>query len=202
MDYAKKHTPRDYGVIRKEVDSFVQQRILEGKIPIAYTQTIDRGTLFGIQTPRGQYRRTAPRITKLLSRATEFVLVPEFRRLTGEIHYHGIIFITNSGRWLRLTRRYLKNEGFICLKYIDNMEKWIDYFTKEAQLAEELLNRPMPIVDLVPERGPAPSLPSTTKAEETSALVDGESGFNPEELPQVGEAGQGADLVQPSESTL
>lgn len=198
MDETQKNVqtgPRNTEVIRKDVTCRITEAIERGYHPIAYTQTIDNGTIFGLQTPIGQFRRTAPVITKHLTRSCYFVLCPEWRTLTGVIHYHGIIFITDRTRWLRTTRPALRREGFICLKEIDNLQKWIEYFTKEAQIAESILKRNMPICSQVHKQGPWDrALFSPTK--ESNVNIDGgESGLDPEELPQASEAGQGADLV-------
>lgn len=183
--------PNTIARIRKDVVKELNKTYALGYEPYAFTQTIDEGTVFGLRTPKGRFRRTAPILTKILGRSAEFILVPEWRATNGSIHYHGVIFIRDRIKWLKSTLSQLKDQGFVLIKKIDNMDKWVDYFVKEAHIAEDILGVKMPIVSQVNYRAQTLTfdiikaleeenvnsllLPPTTKAVDTMDLTVGEA---------------------------
>lgn len=91
------------------------------------------------KSPYGQFKETAPAITKLLHRSCKFELFPEWRHATGDIHYHGIIRIVDHIKWLKQTLPSLKGHGFILIKKIDNKSKWDEYCKKERDISKGIL---------------------------------------------------------------
>lgn len=91
------------------------------------------------KSPFGQFKETAPAITKLLHRSCRFELFPEWRHATGDIHYHGIIWIVDTIKWLKQTLPSLKGHGFVLIKKIDNYSKWEEYCIKERGVANGIL---------------------------------------------------------------
>lgn len=124
----------------------------EGEV-LAYTQTFQRIPFAG---PRKQFVETAPFVTKILARSTGFVLVPEWRTTTGDIHYHGVIVVKDRVKWFKSTRGTLKTQGFMLLKKVDDMERWIQYIAKQAADAEQITGLTMPIDDVVIKTQRAP----------------------------------------------
>jgi len=113
---------------------------------LAYTQTFKS---VHSKRPMGQFRETAPYLTKLLDRAADFIIVPEWRDTNGSIHYHGILILRDRYKWQKSTLPSLKCLGFVLIKPIDNMVKWIEYFIKDALLAEQLVLTRMPIYSVL-----------------------------------------------------
>lgn len=131
----------------KQMEAVVSQTLLpyakEPKARIfAFTQTFRD---IHSKRPLGQFRETAPHLTKQLGRAADFCIVPEYRDTNGSIHYHGIVIIKDTFIWQKCVLPLLKNMGHILLKRIDNMERWVKYFLKDAELAQRLTLSPMPI---------------------------------------------------------
>lgn len=91
----------------------------------------------------GQLKDTLPIVTEILHKSTIFQLWPEWRMTNGSIHYHGTICIVDKLKWLKATLPSLKRQGFIMIKKIDNMEKWITYCKKEQEVAEGVLKIPL-----------------------------------------------------------
>lgn len=99
------------------------------------------------KTPRGQFKESAPYLTRILKRSTSFNIIPEFRHTTGDIHYHGIICITDYIKWHKSTLPELKRLGFVCIKKIhkDLRDGWIKYYTKEIDIAKGILGDYFPL---------------------------------------------------------
>lgn len=109
------------------------------------------------KSPKGMFKETAPYLTKLLNRSTIFSIVPEFRHTTGDIHYHGVIQITDYIKWHKDTLPSLKRLGYVCIKmiggkscvlkrsYYDMFKGWEKYYTKEIDIARGLLGDYFPI---------------------------------------------------------
>lgn len=112
------------------------------------------------KTPKGMFKETAPYLTKLLNRSTEFSLYCEFRHNTGALHWHGVIRIIDHIKWHKQTLPSLKSLGFICIKmigkthdlnrrYKDAMEGWINYCSKEIEIAKGLLGDFFPLTKVI-----------------------------------------------------
>lgn len=106
------------------------------------------------KTPRAQYWETICELTKTLSRSTKYCLVPEWRLAgsnPGSIHYHGTIMIFDRVKWLKQTLPSIKRLGFICIKPIkkEGLKGWNKYFTKEIEIAEQIVGHPMPIEEVM-----------------------------------------------------
>jgi hypothetical protein len=92
-----------------------------------------------LKTPFGQFKETAPYLTKLLQECADFELYPEWRHTTGDIHYHGCIFIWDFVKWFKRVLPSLKNQGFLLLKKIDKPDKWLTYCKKEVHIAKQII---------------------------------------------------------------
>lgn len=132
-----------YLSITKRLAEYVNQ---PSKTIFAYTQTF---TATHLKTPKGQFKETVVHLTKLLARSTAFILVPEWRATNGSIHYHGILIIKDRIKWLKQTLPSLRTLGYVLIKPIDNMQKWIEYFTKEMYIASGIIDLQMPICEQV-----------------------------------------------------
>lgn len=143
----------------------------KGKV-LAYTQTF---TKVYRKRPKGQFCETATWITRTLERSTDFILCPEWRTTNGSIHYHGVIAVKDRIKWLKSTLPSLRIQGFVCIKPIDNLQKWITYFLKEALEAQEIVGLPMPMFDrVVPMKKPSALLEGAA-VEDPINLVESEA---------------------------
>lgn len=97
------------------------------------------------RTPNGMFKETIPELSRVLWLSTDFLIWPEWRLATGDIHYHGVIYIHDKIKWHKSTLPSLKRFGFFKIKPIDNYDKWIKYCTKEEQIATDITNVKLPI---------------------------------------------------------
>lgn len=111
-------------------------KIVESKTNYALTVTFK---YLNCKTPRGQFGETMPYLTKLLHQSTIFALMPEWRHRDGSIHAHCIIKIKDIVKWLKQTLPSLKRLGYILVKSIDDELKWMDYMTKEIEVARRII---------------------------------------------------------------
>lgn len=115
-------------------------KVVQGKQVYAITVTFK---LLHRSTPLGQFWETAPYLCKLLERSTDFVIVPEWRITNGSIHYHGVVKIKDTIKWLKQTLPRIKSMGFILIKPCDDKEgiseKWKQYYTKDIDIARGVL---------------------------------------------------------------
>ena len=97
------------------------------------------------KTPKGQFKETYKTVCRILAQSTDFEIYPEYRLLSGEIHYHGTIDIKDNIKWLKATLRQLKGLGFCKLKKIDDLQGWLKYCEKEMSQSQELIGLKLPI---------------------------------------------------------
>lgn len=132
----------------------------------AYTQTIT-STYNHYKRHTEQYRNTITDITGLLSKSTEFIIIPEFTT-EQRIHYHGIIGIKDNIKWGKSTFPSLQHRGFIALRKIHDIDAWINYLIKELWDTARLVGELVPITtDYEP---PMVKKKSTYKTECDNAL--------------------------------
>lgn len=100
------------------------------------------------KSAKGQFKETAPYLTKILKRSCLFDIVPEFRVHDGSIHYHGRIQIIDRIKWIKETLPSLKRLGFICIKILkdDIKNGWIKYYHKEIDIANAVLGNYFPLM--------------------------------------------------------
>lgn len=103
------------------------------------------------KSPKGMFKETSPYLTKLLSRSTNFSIIPEFRHTTGDIHYHGIISIVDYIKWHKSTLPSLKSLGYLCIKPLKNDLKdgWVKYYHKEIDIANSILGELFPLTRII-----------------------------------------------------
>lgn len=125
---------------------------MEGKekMPEYYALTLTFKYLQN-KTPKGQFKETIVYLTKLLNRSTKYKLWPEWRRTSGDIHYHGVVEIKDDIKWFKETLPRLKLQGYLLIKKIDNLDKWLFYCQKDAIIASGILEINVPIVDMIKE---------------------------------------------------
>lgn len=99
------------------------------------------------KTPKGQFKETAPYLTKLLKRSTDFSIIPEFRISNNSIHYHGIISINDRIKWHKSTLPSLQSLGFICIKPLkqNGFDGWVKYYHKEIDICNAILGNLFPL---------------------------------------------------------
>lgn len=97
------------------------------------------------KTPYGQFKETVIKLIQQLQESCDYEIIPEWRMTSGEIHYHGIIYILLPDIWLTKTLPFLKRNGFVKIKTIDDMPKWTQYYNKNRILAESITKLQMPI---------------------------------------------------------
>lgn len=81
---------------------------------------------------------------KKLKRCSIFTLYPEFNG-RGDLHWHGILEITDKVKWYKSVLPYFRYKGFVCVKHIDNFSKWSTYCAKDKDLMEKVLTTVLPI---------------------------------------------------------
>ncbi len=102
--------------------------------PLAYTQTFKGSNLTNSSFDTQHNYKSVDIVTELQS-VVNFVFTPE-ATVEGNVHYHGIIIsIKNKKKrkWYNETLPNLKRMGFIKLKKITDMSRWITYMLKDFE---------------------------------------------------------------------
>lgn len=108
----------------------------------AYTQTFS-GIPHNLSA-KGQFKRYYRDVISALEKSTEFELFPEWRMTTGEIHFHGTLYIKDKIKWIKQTMPFLKRLGFIKIIKIKDLQGWLEYCQKESKIACEILGLNVP----------------------------------------------------------
>lgn len=95
--------------------------------------------------PKTQFKESYYWLASTLEASTDYEMYPEWRMVSGTIHYHGVIIIKDKIKWLRQTLPRLKRNGFIKIKPVREFMGWIEYCSKEAKEAKEILNVTLPM---------------------------------------------------------
>lgn len=69
-----------------------------------------------------------------LCSCTDFIFLPEIHmngKKFGSIHFHGILKIKSSWKFFNKTLPFLQQLGFVTIKPIFELTKWIDYLIKD-----------------------------------------------------------------------
>jgi len=81
--------------------------------------------------PHEQLSWTAQRLQKQLDKCCDYIMIPELQ-MTGVIHYHGVIKITDKIKYFKSVLPWIKiNCGFVKVEKIVNLENIFKYMTKE-----------------------------------------------------------------------
>jgi len=102
--------------------------------PLAYTQTFKGSNLTNSSFDTQHNYKSVDIVTELQS-VVNFVFTPE-ATVEGNVHYHGIIISIKKKKkrkWYNETLPALKRMGFIKLKKITDMSRWIDYMLKDFE---------------------------------------------------------------------
>lgn len=93
--------------------------------------------------PRQQLRRVLDHFA-YLKRCTQFELYPELT-IQGRLHLHGIIYLTDKIKWYKQVLPILMRSGYVKIKRIDNMDKWIKYCRKDIDNMSQILSFGLPL---------------------------------------------------------
>lgn len=78
-----------------------------------------------------------------LNKCTTYQMYPEMT-LAGNIHFHGLIEITDKIKWYKSVYPTLKRNGFVLVK--SNVDQgWIDYIRKDSETMKQLFKIDLPI---------------------------------------------------------
>jgi len=102
--------------------------------PVAYTQTFKNNSLMNMPFDT-QHEYKHRDIIHALQEVVNFVVVPE-ATVEGNVHYHGIIISIKKKKkrkWYNEALPSLKAMGFIKIKKITDMSRWIDYMLKDFE---------------------------------------------------------------------
>lgn len=69
-----------------------------------------------------------------LKTCTEFIFLPEIHmngKKFGSVHFHGILRISNTWKFFNKCLPFLQQLGFVTIKPVFELTKWIDYVGKE-----------------------------------------------------------------------
>jgi len=92
--------------------------------------------------PRTQLLFSVSDIQRQLRKCSKFILIPELT-LNSVIHYHALITIYDWIKWHKTVAPYLKICcGNILLKKVDDVEKVINYITKDVKQNERIFGIP------------------------------------------------------------
>jgi len=108
--------------------------------PVAYTQTFKNSSLMNMSFDT-QHEYKSRDIVHTLQDIVNFVVVPE-ATIEGNVHYHGIIISIKKRKkrkWYNETLPTLKSMGFIKIKKISDMSRWIDYMLKDFEDFEYMI---------------------------------------------------------------
>lgn len=95
---------------------------------LAVTQTFSRVIA---KKPLSQYNEVKKQIIKHYDKlGCIYLLFPEFRLTTLEIHFHGVLKIIDKVKYQQ-NLFYLGQMGFSKIKFMDKPEKWFEYCMKD-----------------------------------------------------------------------
>lgn len=101
------------------------------------------------KTPKGMFRETIQHLQKTLAKSCDYEIYPEFRIVTGDIHYHGTIAIKDKIKWYKQTLPSLKRMGYVKVKKIDDLQGWTKYLQKEYSITKGILDIELPIKEYI-----------------------------------------------------
>ncbi len=99
----------------------------------AYTQTFNPSGFDRAPISKQVHSKMADIFIPLCS-STDFIFIPEIHmkgNKFGSIHFHGILAITNTWKFFNKTLPFLQILGFVTIKPIFELTKWIDYLIKD-----------------------------------------------------------------------
>lgn len=78
-------------------------------------------------------------IHRMLNRAcSQFKMFPELTD-AGHLHWHGFVEVKDPSKWfLQVCPTFVKKLGFIKVKKITNLSKWLEYSMKNIDLTKDL----------------------------------------------------------------
>lgn len=109
-------------------------------VPLAYTQTFKASKLSNSSFDT-QHTYKCEDLVHAMQEVVNFVFVPE-ATVEGNVHYHGIIISIKKRKkrkWYNETLPTLKRMGFLKLKKISDMSRWIDYMLKDFEDFEYMI---------------------------------------------------------------
>lgn len=83
-------------------------------------------------------------LIKNLDRCAEYRIYPELNK-QGNIHYHGIIHITDKVKWYKSVLPQFKYNGYVVIK-TDPDDGWLKYIIKDAEVMSAILKINLPLI--------------------------------------------------------
>lgn len=115
---------------------------MNGSLAVAFTWSPDPSKFSGIR-PEYQFNDTLVFIKSMAS-CCYYEIFPELN-LSGNIHYHGKIYVYDKVKWYKSVLPKLKYNGFVCIKGSIN-EKWDDYIVKDKDMMTKILKVDLPLI--------------------------------------------------------
>lgn len=99
-------------------------------------------------TPRYQLTNYINLLRRLRNLSKKIIISPELH-VNGTIHFHITIWLLkiNLGSFYKSVLPSLKYKGFVCVKKIDDLKRWVEYCLKDTKLMEEILECKLPITE-------------------------------------------------------
>lgn len=110
---------------------------------LAFTWSPDPKRFKGVR-PEYQLYDTLPIIRLLRQCSKSFIIYPELN-IQGNIHYHGIIDISDKIKWHKKVLPSFKFHGFVVLKTIFDLNQWNDYIKKDREVMKDIINTELPL---------------------------------------------------------
>ena len=80
-----------------------------------------------------------------LDKCAKYRMYPELNK-NGNIHYHGIIHVTDKVKWYKSVLPQFKYNGFVLIKSHPD-QGWLDYINKDMLMMIEILKINLPITE-------------------------------------------------------
>lgn len=85
---------------------------------------------------------TKNKLIRILKRSCKFLMVAELGEVTGQLHYHGVIKVTDPIKYRKSTLRQLRRQlGHIVVKPVKQIEVWRKYYEKDMKITEAVFER-------------------------------------------------------------
>lgn len=99
----------------------------------AYTQTFAPSSFDGAPISKQIHCKMCDIFIQLAT-CCDFIILPEVHKSGkkyGAVHFHGVLHIKKEWKWFNKCLPYLKSLGFVTIKPIFELTKWLDYLVKD-----------------------------------------------------------------------
>lgn len=100
---------------------------------LAFTQTFKASSIDGAPISKQIHCKMVDLFIPLSS-CSSFVILPEVHtsgKKYGSIHFHGLLCVNKQWKWYNKVLPFLKSLGFVTVKPVFELTKWIDYLIKD-----------------------------------------------------------------------